>query len=298
MTAVIETGDATETHSVAAPAPSFLTGDTIYLRGLQLSDAKWGTAWRGSPYPITAEKLEEKIKEDVPKQNLENRSRLIACRRSDDRPVGSVIVDDSLPLSAELMLISDPALGQAGAELQAEMLRIVAPWLIVERQRPVVRLMTDVDMLPLLSTAEVLGMRPAVQLREGVWRQGKLRDMIYLDLLNPTWTTRLGDPGPGLAEAGDPVLHPTSPAPRPNHAEGLPLPDNALIGSQRLALRPFQPEDAEPVSARVLAESDTSFGHSRFPYSAVLLADWFGEMADGDPATEFEVAVVHRETGE
>lgn len=298
MTAVTETGDSTDTHSPVAVAPSFLVGETIYLRGLQLGDAKWGTAWRGSPFPITAEKLEEKIKEDVPKQDLQNRARLIACRRTDDRPVGSVIVDDSLHLSAELALFSDPALGSAGAELQAEMLRIVAPWLTAERKRPVVRLMTDVDMLPVMSAAQSLGMRPAVQLRDGVWRQGKLRDMIYFDLLNPTWTARLGDPGPGLAEAGEPVLRPTSPAPRPNHADGLVLPDNALIGSQRLALRPFQPEDAEPISARILAESDTSFGHSRFPYSAILLADWFGEMSDSDPATDFEMTVVHRESGE
>ena len=171
MTAVIETGDSTETHSSAAPAPSFLTGDTIYLRGLQLSDAKWATAWRGSPFPITAEKLEEKIKEDVPKQDLQNRSRLIACRRTDDRPVGSVIIDDSVSLSTELTLFSDPALGSEGAERQAEMLRIVVPWLSTERKRPVVRLVTDVDMYPVLSTAESLGMRPAVQLRDGVWRK-------------------------------------------------------------------------------------------------------------------------------
>ena len=177
MTAVSETGDAIETHSVAAPAPSFLTGETIYLRGMELSDAKWGTAWRGSPFPITAEKLEEKLKKDLPKQAQQHRTRLIACRRSDGRPLGAVTVDDSGYLSTEISLVNDPALGGEGAALQAEMLRVVVPWLSAERKRPVVRLITDVDMQPVLSAAESLGMRPSVQLRHGVWRQGKLRDM-------------------------------------------------------------------------------------------------------------------------
>lgn len=297
MTAVTETGDAIETHSTTAPAPSFLTGETIYLRGLQLSDAKWATAWRGSLFPITAEKAEEALKVEVPRQNLEDRYRLIACRRSDGRPVGSVTLSDVAYLSTELTLSSDPALGGAGAALQAEMVRLVVPWLSAERKRPVVRVLTDVDMEPVVSAAASLGMDPAVQLRHGAWRQGRLRDAVYYEFLNPIWTSRMGDPGPGLAEAGHPVLHPTSPAPRREPHERLALPDNAMIGSQRLALRPFQPEDAESVSSRILEETDTSFGHSRFPYSAILLADWFGEMSENDPSTEFEVAVVHRESG-
>lgn len=298
MTAVTETGDAIETHSTAAPAPSFLTGETIYLRGVQLSDARWATAWRGSLFPITAEKAEEALKEEVPKQNEQGKYRLIACRRSDGRPVGAVKLNDEEALNAELTLTSDPAMGGQGPELQAEMLRLVVPWLSTERKRPVVRVMTDVDMQPVVSAAKSLGMDPAVQLRDGVWRQGRLRDGIFYELLHPVWTSRLGDPGPGLAEAGAPVLHPTSPAPRRDPSERLALPDNAMIGSKRLALRPFQPEDAGPVSASTLTETDTSFGHSRFPYSAILLADWFGEMSENDPASDFEVAVVHRETGE
>jgi RimJ/RimL family protein N-acetyltransferase len=209
-----------------------------------------------------------------------------------------VKLNDEEALNADLTLTSDPAVGGQGPELQAEMLRLVVPWLSTERKRPVVRVMTDVDMQPVVSAAEELGMYPAAQLRNGAWRQGKLRDAVFYELLNPVWTSRMGDPGPGLAEAGAPVQHPTSPAPRRDPAEGLDLPDNAMIGSHRLALRPFQLEDAEPVSARVLEETDTSFGHSRFPYSAILLADWFEEMGKNDPASDFEVAVVHRETGE
>ena len=42
---------------------------------------------------------------------------------------------------------------------------------------------------------------------------------------------------------------------------------------------PMQFEDAETIANLIRAEPDASFGHSRFPYSAILLADWYGEMA-------------------
>ena len=34
---------------------TYLIGDTIYLRGAELGDAKWATAWRPRPFPISAE---------------------------------------------------------------------------------------------------------------------------------------------------------------------------------------------------------------------------------------------------
>ena len=33
---------------------SYLIGDTIYLRGAELGDAYWATAWRPRPFPISA----------------------------------------------------------------------------------------------------------------------------------------------------------------------------------------------------------------------------------------------------
>ncbi len=41
-----------------------------------------------------------------------------------------------------------------------------------------------------------------------------------------------------------------------------------------------------------------SFGHSRFPISAVAFADWFAEIGKENPSNDMEVAVVLRESGE
>jgi RimJ/RimL family protein N-acetyltransferase len=178
------------------------------------------------------------------------------------------------------------------------MLAQLVPWLSGERYRPVVVLATDTGLEPVCMAAESLGMQPAVRLRDAVWRDGRHHDMIFYECLNPVWITRLGDPGPGIAVAGESVATPRAPAPRRDHDAKLSLPPNALIGSQRLALRPMQVDDAETIANLIRREPDVSFGHGRFPYSAIGLADWFGEMAEKDPAHDVELAVVLRETGE
>jgi RimJ/RimL family protein N-acetyltransferase len=276
---------------------SYLIGDTIYLRGAELSDAKWATAWRPRPFPISAEEAEKQLKKSVPEGAEKRVALLIACRREDGRPVGSARIDDSDPTSSTIALHTDPALGAVGALLQAEMLAQLVPWLSGERYRPVVVLATDTGLEPVCAAAESLGMRPAVRLRDGVWRDGRHRDLIFYECLNPVWITRLGDPGPGIAVAGEPVATPKAPGSRRDHDAKLSLPPNALIGSQRLALRPMQVDDAKTIANLIRREPDASFGHGRFPYSAIGLADWFGEMAEKDPAHDVEFAVVLRETG-
>jgi RimJ/RimL family protein N-acetyltransferase len=277
---------------------SYLIGDTIYLRGAELGDAKWATAWRPRPFPISAEEAEKQLKKTVPNESERRVALLIVCRRDDGRPVGSARIDDSNPTFTPLSLHTDPALGAAGAQVQAEMLTQLVPWLSGERYRPVVVLATDTGLEPVRTAAESLGMRPAVRLRDGVWRDGRYHDMVFYECLNPVWVARFGDPGPGITVAGEPVAAPRSPAPRRDHDAELPLPPNAFIGSQRLALRPMQVGDAETIANLIRGEPDASFGHSRFPYSAIAFADWFGEMAEKDPAPDVELAVVLRETGE
>lgn len=298
MTATTTTMETSETEKRPGEGQTYLVGETIYLRGLELDDAKWATAWRPSPFPISAQLLEEQLKKEVPKQAEKRASTVVACRRDDGRPVGSVRLDDSEPIEAFIALHSDPTLGASGEHIQAEMLGLLVPWLTDERHRPVVRLATDTDLQPVLAKADALGMRRCVRLRDGVWRAGRFRDRVFYEFLAPAWIARLGDPGEGIADGGEPVTEVRSPA-RPRDPElPLTLPQNAIVGSERLALRPFQVDDAERVATMIRAEPDASFGHSRFPYSAVLLGDWFGEIGEDSTPSDMEFAVVLRESGE
>src|SRR5688572_9948884 len=60
----------------------------------------------------------------------------------------------------------------------------------------------------------------------------------------------------------------------------------------------MQVDDAETIANLIRREPDASFGHSRFPYSAIAFAKLFGEMAEKAPDPDIELAVVLRETGE
>jgi hypothetical protein len=49
------------TEPVVTPAPDanlhYLVGNTIFLRGIELAEAKWGMSWWPSPFPVAAETL-------------------------------------------------------------------------------------------------------------------------------------------------------------------------------------------------------------------------------------------------
>jgi RimJ/RimL family protein N-acetyltransferase len=135
-------------------------------------------------------------------------------------------------------------------------------------------------------------------LRDGVWRDGRHRDQVIYEYLHPAWVARLGDPGPGIAEAGEPVIAPRAPASLRDAAAPLQLPANALLGGERLALRPLEAGDAETIARFVRAEPDASFGLSRFPYGAVIYGDWIGKIGAKDWPTKLDFAIVLRESGE
>jgi RimJ/RimL family protein N-acetyltransferase len=295
MTATETATPATEATSAPDANLHYLVGDTIFLRGIEPEDAKWGMAWWPSPLPIAAETLEEMIKKQVPEGASHHRSRLVICRRSDGRPIGSALIDEAENIEAEIRLHMDPTLGPTGDEAQGEAIRIILPWLSGERHRPMIRTSIGGHQQAVRDAAISAGMRPAVRLRQGAWQSGVLHDLTIYDYPNPVWTARLGDPGIGLDEE-QPA--PTNPVPCRRSTTSLPMPQNALIGSERLALRPFNTSDAGKVARNSRNESDASFGHSRFPTSAVAIADWFGEIGKENPSSDLEVAVVLRESGE
>jgi RimJ/RimL family protein N-acetyltransferase len=296
MTAT-ETTPSTETTPAPKPDANlhYLVGDTIFLRGIEPADAKWGMAWWPTPFPVAAETLEELIKKQVPEGVSHHRSRLVICRRSDGRPIGSALIDEGGNIEAEIRLHFDPTLGSVGDEAQGEAIRVILPWLSSERHRPMIRTYIAGDQQAVSDAARAAGMRPAVRLREGARRRGVLQDLTIYDYPNPVWTTRLGDPGIGIEEER---AAPTNPVPQRRSTTSLPMTQNALIGSERLALRPFNTADAELMARTIRQESDGGFGHSRFPIGAVVFADWFGEIGKANPSSEMEFAVVLRESGE
>jgi hypothetical protein len=112
---------------------TFLVGPTLYLRPIELADAATAPIWDPSPYPAPVEVIEERLKEklgDDIEEEMEAH-RLLICRRSDDRPVGSVAFEYFQGRECSIGFRYDPNRSlDEWAAIWSEVMTFTAPWLI------------------------------------------------------------------------------------------------------------------------------------------------------------------------
>lgn len=271
---------------------TYLVGETLYLRGLELKDAKRASAWRDSPFPISAERAEEILKKDVPADSGKYRYHLVACRLSDDEPVGAATYQTWNWRTMDLSVHADPILGPAAA-VKAEILRLTVPWLLIEREKMVVWVDLADDEPLVEEAAMAIGMRLAVRLREAFWRDGRRADALIYEALHPAAVERLGtDTIPAGAETqqrgvAQPTIRPL--------VVGNP-PRNAMMVGPRVYLRPMEVEDAEPRALWSRRETETFFDSGRHIHSPISLAHNIREAGESDPPSDISFAIALRES--
>ena len=278
----------------------FLVGETLFLRGLEEEDARRSTGWRDSVYPINPERAAEIIKEAVEKR-APGEYRMVACRRSDGVPVGSLKTArwPGNDVETDLSLYADPALPDH-EQIRAEMLRLVVEWGFGERDFPAMYVEFDDDQTVLRDAAESLGLRRCALWRERSWRDGAWRDRVAYEGYHPVWLERLGDPGTGIdfAVAADdpgrwrPRQHPTF-----GTIDGIP-PANAVRVGPRVSLRPLELEDAEVMTLAQRREPDTFWDEGRHPGSTLGAKHHIREIAKQEPPDWVRFAICDRQTGE
>jgi RimJ/RimL family protein N-acetyltransferase len=288
----------TDHRWIAPGEQGFLVGETLYLRPLELADAQYPGAWYASPFSISPKRAEEILTKEFPNEASKRRYRLIACRRSDDIPVGAVshYVWNSLYTWAEVH--ADPALdGEQAAAIKGEILEIFVPSRLREYHNMVVWAELDAPTPALVAAVERIGMRPAACYREAIWHRGARHDQLVYELLHPEWVVRLGDPGPFIDQA-------TPPPTETPHVRRVsiarpdgPVPTNAIMVSERVALRPSHPDDWKEHSRLLRRETETFFDNGRWLPSPLTGAHWVEEMEKQDPPKDIELAVILRETG-
>lgn len=290
---------------------SFLVGETIYLRPLELEDAARAGAWRASPFPITRQRAEELIKADVPDDPLWEKPRaqtLLALRRADDVAVGAAryVVWGTWP-AAEVTLWVDRGFGPAVAPaIKAELLRLLVPYLLRERDLPNVWISLDAGESDALAAAGYwlsgAGLREAVRFREAYWRDGARRDRLIYEALHPAWLARFGDPIiEDAAYRIEAERQRTERATRPSrHVGPVALagdpPRNAVLVGERVYLRPFEIEDADEFARWSLRETEV-FHEQRRPRSPIAVAAAVRDAAGdaGGYRREVSLAVVLRD---
>jgi len=276
---------------------TFLKGETIYLRALELGDAKHVGAWRRSIFPIPAEHAEELLKKEVPDQSKGRRWTYVACRVADDVPVGSLEWGSWDGRTTDLEVHAPDTLPDAGV-VRAEMVRLMVPYLLHEREMMAVYLYGPDHEPEVAQAAEALGMTFTGRLREARWVDGERRDELFWELLHPVWTERLGAPAPVPdPDAARPETQRIVGAKRRPAVSGEP-PKNAVMIGERVYLRPYEVEDAEKIAVWSRQEPETFFDNGRDIRSGIGFAHWIRKLAEDDPQEWVRFAIVLRENDE
>ncbi|HEY7034920.1 MAG TPA: GNAT family protein [Thermomicrobiales bacterium] len=282
---------------VGSEGQTFLVGPTLYLRGVESDDAKRGAAWYPSPYPLPSGVLETRLNKEVPEGARKAEYRLVACRRSDDLPVGSVWFHVEGWRWADASVHANPALGaETDAAIKAELIGLIVPYLLMERDLISVWLETEAGDPAIEAKAAELGLRKAYRLREALHRNGVRRDAICYEALHPAWVARFGMPPEGVdgpvareVRAPAPCVFPT--------VDGEP-PVGAVMVGERVYLRAVEDDDSDEFAYWSRREPETFFDNGRPIRSPLSSAALHKKLAEEDPPHWIRFAICLRKNDE
>jgi RimJ/RimL family protein N-acetyltransferase len=180
--------------------------------------------------------------------------------------------------------------------IKAELLGLVIPYLVMERDLITVWLETESGEPAIDAAAAEIGMRRAFRLREALLVNGERRDQICYEAIHPVWAARLGVPPEGVE--GPEKREVRAPAPRTFPVVAGDPPRGAVMIGERVYLRAVEEEDAEEFAYRSRLEPETFFDNGRPVRSPISIANFHKKLAKEDPPDWIRFAICRRETDE
>jgi len=276
-----------------------LVGKRLYLRPVELADSRTGPIWRPRPFPAPSEVVEQQLKEQLeiePNDEASNQL-LIVCRRDSDQPVGSIRIRTGGQAFGQLSPVVDPLMPESRRdEIITEVIGFLVPWMIEERNLLSVIVNGIAGMPALERTVAGLSGRVAVHLRDRFLINGKRRDLLHYQILNPAWLETLGSPpGPTMGAIERQVASPAGPRieVRPDER-----PPNAFAVGERIYLRPFKPEEGALVARWALEEPEIYYNEGRTIFNPVSYGHLHKMLAGKEMPGRIRFAIVLRETDE
>lgn len=271
---------------------TFLVGELVYLRTVEEDDADYGASWRQGmirrSVAATASWIEDDLKD-------EDDLHLLVVRKSDDRPVGSV-VRESWRHNSWLNGYIDPLFGEQGQHLLAEAYTLVLQWLVDEQHRMIAHVSEVPASQPIvLEKLLAMGARITSTFRDAHRTAGGYTEWNILTYLNKDWVKTLGDPyaiekpRTGTGEPR-PVIAPVT-------VEGD-LPASAIRVGPRVYLRPLRKADAADLVEWARRETEPFWSSGRSVMTQTSVEKWFDDLGKSEPQEWVRFAVCLRENDE
>ena len=165
---------------------TYLTGERVALRAVQLSDKDHAVAWFEGAFPVNSERAETYLKDEL--EGLTDRKVLLVIVRvgaDEDEIVGGVRVQLH-GRHSDVHVHMAPALADAD-ELCGDAVRLLIPWLRDEGEHIAVTLGVAADQTHTIVAAESVGMERTARLREWHFRGGGRVDGLVYQAIHPRW---------------------------------------------------------------------------------------------------------------
>ena len=292
--------DDTPAPGARSEGQAFLVGPNLYVRAVELEDAATAPIWRRQPFPAPAEVVEEKLKErlevDDGDEEMKNQL-LIACRRDNDQPVGSVELEMNGWRFGDLSFSIDRLSTEARQrEIVAELIGMFVPWLLSERNLMTLGVWDYPDRSEVERQVASLGGRIASHFREMVLVDGRRRDRVFYQFFNPVWLAKLGMPAE--PEMGAVKREVRSPARASLRVSGSDRPEGAMVIGEQVYLRAFKPDEGKLVANWAMQDPEVYYPEGRLIFNPHTYGHVHKAMAEKELPTAIRFAIVLRETDE
>lgn len=163
---------------------TYLTGERVALRAIQLADKEHSVAWFGHDYAVNSERAEAFLKDEL--DDLTSRKLLLVIIRIDGNEVVGGVRLRLYPRHAFIYLSMAPTLDDAD-ELRGEALKLLVPWLRDEGEHIAVTVDIAADQHHTIVAAEEAGMEQTARFREWYHRPGGRADRLVYQAIHPDW---------------------------------------------------------------------------------------------------------------
>lgn len=259
---------------------TFLVGPDVYLRSIEKDDAARSVALRQTLYPVSPERTEAWIKEDLGDASFDKPEHYAIVRKRDDVVIGSAIAARDGGVAVGMKIRIDPLLGESGQTLRFEALELLRMYYLDERHLPTMLLSlpaTDTVMVEAMSAA---GWIETARHREMMFVDGVRVDRLLLQAFNADWLKVLGSPmDMPLERTGTGQPRPVPPKVRPDAN----APKNALLVGKRVYLRALHRDDALVEIKMARRETETFFDIGRHLPSLTGMTNWLDGLEKKDP---------------